>query len=49
MNFLIASIPSILCFGISGYLALKEKEGWGWFLFAGVLSLSSYKAVMSLQ
>lgn len=37
---LVLSIPSLTCFIISGYLALKEKEGWGWFLFAGVIALN---------
>lgn len=28
-------IITTLC--LSGYLAVNEKEGWGWFLFAAIL------------
>jgi hypothetical protein len=26
---------------VAGVLALKEKEGWGWFLFAALLTFGS--------
>lgn len=30
-------LPSITCFIVAAFLAVKEKEGWGWFLFVGFL------------
>lgn len=31
------SILSALLFLMAGFLALEEKEGWGWCLFIGLL------------
>lgn len=33
----ISLLPSIVCFVVSAILAVKEKDGWGWFLFVGFL------------
>jgi len=30
---------ALLCVSISGYLIINEKDGWGWFLFVGILSI----------
>lgn len=32
-----ARIPSAVSIGIAGYLAVIGKDGWGWFLFIGLL------------
>ncbi len=45
---LIVTLPSILCFIISAVLAAKEKEGWGWFLFVGVVIACSDQTIMSV-
>ena len=38
MNFLWYNVCSLTCFGIAGAMALSGiEEGWGWFLFAGIL------------
>lgn len=37
MPFLVLNIPSIICVLSGAYLATKDKEGWGWFLFVGLL------------
>jgi hypothetical protein len=37
----LANIPSIVCFGISGFLAYQGKEGWGWFLLIGLFVIKS--------
>ena len=34
---LIANIPSLTLFIISGILAYNGLNGWGWMLFAGIL------------
>lgn len=34
---LLALIPSTACLVVSGYLAVHGMEGWGWFLFVGLL------------
>lgn len=31
------NIPAILCYCIAAYMAVNDKEGWGWFLFVGLL------------
>lgn len=30
-------LPATACFAVAGYLAIKGLDGWGWFLFVGVL------------
>jgi hypothetical protein len=38
-------ISCAVCFAFAGYLAVHGLEGWGWFLFIGLLvSGVSYKA-----
>lgn len=32
-------IPSAVCFSAAGYLAANGIDGWGWFLFVGVILL----------
>lgn len=32
-------IPSAVCFAAAGYLAAHGIDGWGWFLFVGVILL----------
>lgn len=34
---LLAMIPSSLCIGFAGYLAVHNQGGWGWFLVVGLL------------
>jgi len=34
---IMAKLTSIVCFVIAGSLALKDKPGWGWFIFAGII------------
>lgn len=34
---LIASAGCLLCLGVAGWLAIDGKDGWGWFLFVGLL------------
>lgn len=50
MKFILAIISSNLvslaCVGVAGYLAVNDKNGWGWFLFialvcSGTVSLNS--------
>ena len=31
------SLADLLLIGISGYLAIHDKYGWGWFLVAGLI------------
>lgn len=38
---IVATLPALVCFGVSAYLAVKGKEGWGWFLFVGLLCAGS--------
>jgi hypothetical protein len=30
-------LPAILCLGLAAWLCFKGKDGWGWFLFVGLL------------
>ncbi|WP_181168647.1 MULTISPECIES: hypothetical protein [unclassified Mesorhizobium] len=41
------SIPSAVAFAFAGVLAYRGTEGWGWFLFAGLLAAGSMKVVAS--
>jgi hypothetical protein len=34
---LLALIPSAACIILSGYMAVHDIAGWGWFLFVGML------------
>jgi hypothetical protein len=31
------NIVAIICIMIAGWLAFESKDGWGWFLFVGLL------------
>jgi hypothetical protein len=33
----ILNLGAVVCFGAAGYLAVKGVDGWGWFLFVGLL------------
>ena len=35
--FVLSMIPSLACIITSAILCMKGKEGWGWFLFVGLL------------
>ena len=35
-------LPSIACFCLAGFLAYNGIDGWGWFLFVGVLATTSH-------
>ena len=35
--FILSMIPSLACIITSAILCVKGKEGWGWFLFVGLL------------
>jgi len=46
MRFLIVlfgNVAALLAIGIAGYLAFCGKDGWGWFLFVGVLTIQSFE------
>jgi len=32
-------IPTAICFAAAAMIALKGYDGWGWFLFVGVIIL----------
>ena len=36
VKMLIANVPSMLCVGVSAFLAVSEIDGWGWFLFGAL-------------
>ena len=40
MKYILANIGvnlvALACVGVAGYLAINDKQGWGWFLFAGM-------------
>jgi hypothetical protein len=40
---LAANLVSLACVGVAGWLAVKGKEGWGWFLFVALLCACSMK------
>jgi hypothetical protein len=33
----IVNVGAVICFAVGGYLAAKGIDGWGWFLFVGLL------------
>jgi hypothetical protein len=41
---LVANLISIISSCIAGYMALKNIEGWDWFLFIAVICSQSIKA-----
>ena len=41
--------PSIVCFGIAGYLLAHDvRHGWGWLLFVGLISLDVPKKLLKV-
>lgn len=34
---LAANLPSVACVFCAGYMAAKDKQGWGWFLFVSII------------
>jgi hypothetical protein len=41
--------PSMICFGIAGYLMAHDvQHGWGWLLFIGALSLDVPKRLLKV-
>ena len=41
MKYLLYNIPSIICFSTAFWLLYNQIEGWGWFLFVGVIVMVS--------
>lgn len=41
--YVLANTASITCILVAGYMAIKEKSGWGWFLFVALLLTASIK------
>jgi hypothetical protein len=39
---------SITLVVFAGILCLRQKEGWGWFLFAAILTFSGSSAIQAL-
>lgn len=37
MDMLFMNVPSIIMCSFAAYLAVKGIDGWGWFLFCGIL------------
>lgn len=41
MKFMLANLGinlvALACIGVSAYLAIHDKQGWGWFLFVAVI------------
>lgn len=35
------NLVALVCIGAAGYLATNDKNGWGWFLFVGLLCIGS--------
>lgn len=35
------NLVALGCLGTAAYLAIHSKEGWGWFLFVGLLCAGS--------
>ena len=40
LNLLCLNLTSLLLAGAAFYLASKDKEGWGWFLFAAIVTVN---------
>jgi uncharacterized membrane protein HdeD (DUF308 family) len=38
-----SNLVSLACVGIAGYLVAHSKDGWGWFLFIGVICVATVK------
>ncbi len=37
MRWISFNIVALVCVGFAGYLAIRGSDGWGWFLFCGLL------------
>lgn len=37
LKFAIFNIPAVICLIAGVILCIKEKEGWGWFLFVALI------------
>jgi len=35
------NLVALSCIGIGGYMAIQNKDGWGWFLFVGLCAAGS--------
>ena len=35
------NLVALACVGVAGYLAVNDKNGWGWFLFIALLCAGS--------
>jgi len=44
MKMFIAQIPSAICLIAAGVIAAAGAEGWGWFLFLGLLTAVSVES-----
>ena len=38
-----ANLVALSCVGVSGYLAVHNINGWGWFLFVAFCTTVAYK------
>ena len=38
-----ANLVSLSCVGCAGYLVLKDKDGWGWFLLVALICQGAYR------
>jgi len=45
---LLCMLPCIACIVISAVLAIKETNGWGWFLFVGILLSLNSESIRNL-
>lgn len=36
VRMILADVPSMMCVGVSAYLAVNDADGWGWFLFGAL-------------
>jgi len=44
------NLVALVCAGISGYLAVNGTEGWGWFLFAAIItSNAEYSSITTKE
>lgn len=43
MRLFLFNLPAIICFCIAGYLCYRQQDGWGWFLFVGLMATSCCK------
>lgn len=41
IKIIILSLTSLVCAMVAGYLVIHSIEGWGWFLFAAIITLDT--------